>query len=48
MLHAFAIRFEINKKKYEFITKLPDYFLIFIKKNNLKINKELKNYLNIF
>ena len=48
MLHAFAIRFEINKKKYEFITKLPDYFLKFIKKNNLKINKELKNYLNIF
>ena len=46
MLHAFALRFEINKKKFEFISKLPDYFLNFLKKNNLKINKELKNYLN--
>ena len=48
MLHAFALRFEINKKKFEFISKLPDYFLNFLKINNLKINKELKNYLNSF
>ena len=48
MLHAFAFKFTINKKKYEFVLNLPDYFLNFIKKNNLKINKDLKNYLNIF
>ena len=46
MLHAFALRFTINKKKFEFISNLPDDFLKFIKKNNLKINKDLKNYLN--
>ncbi len=46
MLHAFALRFTINKKKFEFISNLPDYYLNFIKKNNLKINKDLKNYLN--
>ena len=48
MLHAFALRFTINKKKFEFISNLPDYFLNFIKKNNLKINKNLKDYLNSF
>ena len=48
MLHAFALRFTINKKKFEFISNLPDYYFNFIKKNNLKINKDLKNYLNIF
>ena len=46
MLHAFALRFTINKKKFEFISNLPDYFLKFIRINNLKINKDLKNYLN--
>ena len=46
MLHAFALRFKINTKKFEFISNLPDDFLNFIKKNNLKINKDLKNYLN--
>ena len=48
MLHAFALRFKINMKKFEFISNLPDDFLNFIKKNNLKINKDLKNYLNSF
>ena len=48
MLHAFALRFTINKKKFEFISNLPDDFLNFIKKNNLKINKDLKHYLNDF
>ena len=48
MLHAFALRFTINKKKFEFISNLPDDFLNFIKKNNLKINKDLKHYLNSF
>ncbi len=48
MLHAFALRFTINMKKFEFISILPDYFLDFIKKNNLKINKDLKDYLNSF
>ena len=48
MLHAFALRFTINREKFEFISILPDYFLNFIKKNNLKINSDLKNYLNSF
>jgi len=48
MLHAFALRFTVNMKKFEFISKFPDYFLNFIKKNNLKINKDLKNYLKSF
>ena len=46
MLHAFALRFTINKKKFEFISNLPNDFFNFIKKNNLKINRDLKNYLN--
>ncbi len=48
MLHAFALKFKINNKKFEFISKLPDYFLNFSKKNNLKIRKDLKDYLNSF
>ncbi len=48
MLHAFALRFTVNTKKFEFISKLPNYFLNFLKKNNLKMNKDLKNYLNSF
>ena len=46
MLHAFALRFTINKQKFEFFSNLPDDFLNFIKRNNLNINKDLKNYLN--
>ncbi len=48
MLHAFALKFTIDTKQYEYISKLPNYFLNFIKKNNLKINKDLKKYLNSF
>ena len=48
MLHAIGLKFEINKKKFEFFSKLPDHFLSFIKKNNLKISKDLKEYLNSF
>ena len=48
MLHAFALKFQINTQNFEFISKLPDYFLNFIKKNNLKISKDLKELLNIF
>ena len=48
MLHAFALRFTVDVKKFEFISKFPDYFLNFIKKNNLKMNKDLKNYLKSF
>ena len=47
MLHAIALKFEVNTKKFEFISNLSDNFLNFIKKNNLKINKNLNNYLNI-
>ncbi len=48
MLHAFALKFTIDTKQYEYISKLPDVFHKFIKKNNLKINRDLKKYLNIF
>ena len=48
MLHAFALKFSINSKKFEYISKLPDHFLSFLKKNNLKISKDLKEYLNSF
>ena len=48
MLHAFALKFTIDTKEYEYISKLPDVFLKFIKKNNLKTNRDLKKYLNIF
>ena len=34
MLHAIALKFEVNTKKFEFISKLPDHFLSFVKKNN--------------
>ncbi|GIR47200.1 MAG: hypothetical protein CM15mP57_2420 [Alphaproteobacteria bacterium] len=42
MLHAFALKFTIYNKKFEFISELPDYFLTFIKKNNLKIKERFK------
>ena len=48
MLHAFALRFTIRNKKFEFISNLPNYYINFIKKNNLKINKDLRSYLNSF
>ncbi len=48
MLHAFALRFTISNKKFEFISNLPNYYINFIKKNNLKINKDLRSYLNSF
>ncbi len=48
MLHAFALKFSINSKKFEYISKLPDHFLSFLKKNNIKIIKDLKVYLNSF
>ena len=48
MLHAIVLKFEVNTKKFEFISKLPDHFLSFVKKNNIKISKDLKEYLNSF
>jgi len=48
MLHAFALKFSINSNKFEYISKLPDHFLNFLKKNNIKISKDLKVYLNSF
>ena len=48
MLHAFALSFSINRKDFEYFSNLPDYFNNFIKNNNLKINKDLKKYLNTF
>ena len=48
MLHAFALNFSVNRKDFEYFSNLPDYFNNFIKNNNLKINKDLKKYLNTF
>ncbi len=48
MLHAIALKFEVNTKKFEFISKLPNHFLSFVKKNKLKISKDLNEYLNSF
>ncbi len=48
MLHAFALKFKINTKKFEFISNLPDHFISLVKKNNLKISKDLKKYLDSF
>ncbi len=48
MLHALGLKFTINNKKYEFVSQLPEHFLNFIKKNNLKINKDLNSFLNSF
>ena len=48
MLHAYGLEFLINKNKYEFQSEFPEYFLHFIKKNNLKKIKSYKNYLNFF
>ncbi len=48
MLHSFALKFTIDTNKYEFISNLPEYFFKFTKKYNLKINKDLKKYLNSF
>ena len=36
MLHAYEIKFILNKKKYQFRASLPDYFKNFLVKNNLK------------
>ena len=36
MLHAYEIKFILNNKKFVFKAKLPDYFLSFLIKNNLK------------
>ena len=48
MLHAIALKFEINIKKFEFISNLPDHLVSLVKKNNLKISKDLKKYLDSF
>jgi len=42
-LHAYSLNFRIENKYFEFVSDLPDDFLIFLKKNKLKIkNFKLK------
>ena len=48
MLHAFAINFAINSKKYRFTSEIPNYFQTFMKKNNLKFKNNLEKELNNF
>ena len=48
MLHAFALKFSINNKKFHFFSELPDYFLTFLKKNKLKNIKNLEKKLDSF
>ena len=42
------LSFNGKKNKFEYISKLPDHFFSFVKKNNIKISKDLKVYLNSF
>jgi len=46
-LNAFFLKFEINKKEYEFRSKLPNHFDKFLLKNeiSLKLDKNLNNFL---
>ncbi len=48
MLHAFALNFTINKKKFRFTSKIPNYFLTFMQKNKLKFENNLEKELNNF
>ena len=38
-LNAHILNFTLNKKKYDFFSKLPNDFSIFLKKNNIKYLK---------
>ncbi len=48
MLHAFALNFTINRKKFRFISELPNYFQTFMKKNKLKFKNNFEKELNNF
>ncbi len=48
MLHAYALKFSIENKLFEYFVDLPDHFLTFINKNNLKLIKNYQTYLDSF
>tara|TARA_B100001123_G_scaffold355071_1_gene407913 strand:+ start:530 stop:1465 length:936 start_codon:yes stop_codon:yes gene_type:complete len=50
MLNAFNIKFNINNTKYEFSSKIPNFFINFIKKTKLRIPKieKIKNLSKTF
>ncbi len=48
MLHAFALNFTINRKKFRFTSEIPNYFQNFMQKNKLKFTNNLEKELNNF
>ena len=48
MLHAFALNFTIDNKKFRFTAELPNYFQTFMQKNKLKFKNNLEKKLNSF
>ena len=48
MLHAFALNFTINRKKFRFTSEIPNYFQNFMQKNKLKFKNNLEKELNNF
>ncbi len=48
MLHAFALNFTINSKKFRFTSEIPNYFQTFMQKNKLKFKNNLEKELNRF
>ena len=45
MLHAFEIKFLINKKKINFTAKIPKYFLDFLNSKKINLPGYLKSYI---
>ncbi len=48
MLHAFALKFTINSKKFRFISEIPSHLQTFIQKNKLKFKNNFEKELNNF
>ena len=47
-LHAYSLNFRIENEDFNFAADLPDHFLTFLKKNKLKINKNIYKNLDTF
>ena len=48
MLHAYALNFTMNNKKFRFTAELPNYFQTFMQKNKLKFKNNIEKKLNTF
>ena len=48
MLHAYSLKFTIYNKSVEYVADLPDHFITFIKKNDLKLIKNIQTHLDSF